>query len=338
MKFSVVASTLALVSSVFAAPLVKRDNSTASTNKTILLTNDDGWAATNIRATYRELKNAGYNVVMVAPVAQRSGYGGQFSLPTTANLTVDGGFGYPAKGAPSWGYDESDQNIWYFNGTPSSCVAFGLDYLLPTYFNNATVDMVVAGPNEGGNLSPGYYTLSGTIGATYSAVNRGYPAIAFSGTNSNNSFYQDDVDREDDDKFTPNILAKKVVQLVDAVFNSSANHPYLLPITTGLNVNFPNVGDQDDSCLDPEYVFTRLSGEESLVIDLAYNSTSGLFGYTNTATPALSRCIFGNCDLPSEQWLIDNTKCKTAVSAFSIDYDASYQQAETIKQYLSPIL
>lgn len=338
MKLSAVASALALVSSVLAAPAVKRDSSSSSSNKTILLTNDDGWASTNIRATYRELKNAGYNVVMVAPVTQRSGYGGQFSVPVSANLTEDGGFGYPAKGAPSWGYDESDQNIWYFNGTPASCVAFGIDYVLPTYFDNTTVDLVVAGPNEGGNLSPGYYTLSGTVGATYSAVNRGYPAIAFSGTNSNNSFYQDDVSRENDDKFTPNILAKKVVLLVDTLFNSSANHPNLLPVTTGLNVNFPNVGDQDESCLDPDYVFTRLSGEDSVAPDLAYNETSGLFAFVNTAMPAISKCIFGNCDLPSEQWLISSTTCKTAVSAFSIDYDASYKQAETVQGYLAPIL
>lgn len=338
MKFSAIASALALVSSVFAAPAVKRDDTSSSTNKTILLTNDDGWAATNIRAAYRELKSAGYNVVMVAPVSQRSGFGGQFAVPTSVNLTQDGGFGYPAKGAPSWGYDEDDQNIWYFNGTPASCVAFAVDYLFPTFFDNTTVDLVVAGPNEGGNLSPGYYTLSGTIGATYSAVNRGYPAIAFSGTNGNNSFYQDDVARESDDKFTPNILAKKVVQLVDAVFNSSANHPNLLPVTTGLNVNFPNVGDQDESCLDPEYVFTRLSGEDSVAPDLAYNATTGLFAFANKAVPAISKCIFGNCDLPSEQWVIDSTKCKIAVSAFSVDYDASYQQASTIQTYLAPIL
>lgn len=49
--------------------------------KNILLTNDDSWVSTNIRATYRELTLAGHNVVLVAPVSQRSGYGGKFDIP-----------------------------------------------------------------------------------------------------------------------------------------------------------------------------------------------------------------------------------------------------------------
>ena len=261
MKFSSLVSAFAAVSSVFAAPLEKRDdNELSASNKTILLTNDDGWAATNIRAAYRDLKNAGYNVVMVAPVSQRSGFGGQFNIPPTANLTTDGGFAYPPQGAPSWGHEEDDLNIWYFNGTPASCVAFAVNYVFPTYFDNATIDLVVAGPNEGTNLSPGMYTLSGTIGATYSAVGRGIPGIAFSGSNGNNSFFKDDVARENDVNFTPNIYARKVVEMVQILFNSSANHPNLLPLTTGINVNFPPTGDEDKSCLDPQFVFSRLSG------------------------------------------------------------------------------
>lgn len=50
--------------------------------KNILLTNDDSWVSTNIRATYRELTQAGHNVVLVAPVSQRSGFGGKFDVPS----------------------------------------------------------------------------------------------------------------------------------------------------------------------------------------------------------------------------------------------------------------
>lgn len=46
------------------------------------------------------------------------------------------------------------------------------------------MDLLVAGPNFGGNLGPFLYTLSGTIGATYTAVERNIPAIAFSAGNS----------------------------------------------------------------------------------------------------------------------------------------------------------
>lgn len=51
-------------SSAIAAPLAKRAE---DKNKTILLTNDDGWASTNIRATYSALKDAGYDVLLVPP-------------------------------------------------------------------------------------------------------------------------------------------------------------------------------------------------------------------------------------------------------------------------------
>lgn len=332
MKFSSIVCALTAAVSVIAAPVSSGSN---NTNKTILLTNDDGWASTNIRATYKNLKNAGYEVIMVAPVSQRSGFGGQFLLPTTKNLTTGGEFNYPPAGSPSWDHEKDDMNIWYFNGTPSSCVAFALNYIMPKYYNNKTVDLVVSGPNEGTNMSPGLYTLSGTMGATYSAVNRGIPAIAFSGSNSNNSFYKDDVSKENDKTFTPNILAKKVVQLVDALFASYHNHPNMLPVTTGLNVNFGPVGAD---CMDPEYVFTRLDGPDSMTPSLAMNQTTGLpvwsFGYY----PATFTCVFGDCDLPSEAWLITEKTCKASVSLFSIDYDADYKQASRVQSYLAPVL
>ena len=49
---------------------------------------------------------------------------------------------------------------------------------------NQSVDLVVSGVNEGSNLGPLVYTLSGTLGAAYVAVGRGIPAIAVSGQNS----------------------------------------------------------------------------------------------------------------------------------------------------------
>ena len=38
---------------------------------------------------------------------------------------------------------------------------------------NETIDLVVAGPNEGANAGPFLYTLSGTMGATYMSTYRG---------------------------------------------------------------------------------------------------------------------------------------------------------------------
>lgn len=333
MKLISVFYALTVTVSVVAAPVSSSD--TKTNNKTILLTNDDGWAATNIRSAYKSLKAAGYDVIMVAPISQRSGFGGQFDLPTTQNLASGGEFDYPPSGAPSWNHEKDDMNLWYFNGTPSSCVAFALNHILPKYYNGKTVDLVVSGPNEGTNLSPGFYTLSGTMGASYSAVLRGIPAIAFSGSNSNNSFFKDDASKESDPSFSPNILAKKVVQLVDALFASYLNHPSMLPLTTGISVNFSPVGAD---CMDPEYVFTRLSGPESMTPSLKMNETSGLPVWSYGYYPASYECVFGDCNLPSEAWLVTQKACKASVSLFSIDYDADYKQASLVKKYLAPVL
>lgn len=336
MRISTIISAFAAISTTFAAPLAKRESE--GKNKTILLTNDDGWAATNIRATYTALTKAGYEVVLVAPVQQRSGFGGQFSVPSSETLEEDGEFAYPPKGSPSWGHEDDNKNIWYFNGTPGSAVAFGLNYVLPTYFDNKTVDLVVAGPNEGLNLSPGMFTLSGTVAATYASVIRGLPAIAFSGSNSNNSFFKDDEKRlkSNDSSFAPIIYANKVVELVDRLFKDSENRERVLPLTTGLNVNFPKVGDQDKSCLDPEYIFSHLSGEDSPVPSLTYKN--GTVKWHSEKPYPATQCIFGDCDLPSEAWVIDNVKCKTPISVFSIDYDASYKQSKSVQKYLGSIL
>ncbi|OBA20105.1 sure-like protein [Metschnikowia bicuspidata var. bicuspidata NRRL YB-4993] len=332
MRLSSIFTTLATALSVSSAPV--SNESECSSNKTILLTNDDGWASTNIRAAYRELKSAGHEVILVAPVQQRSGYGGQFGLPTSKNLTAGGDFNYPPAGAPSWGHEDNDMNIWYFNGTPSSCVAFGLNYIIPEYFGNKTIDLVVGGPNEGTNLSPGLYTLSGTVGAIYSAVNRGIPGIAFSGSMTNNSFFQDDISYQNDTNFGANILAKKVVDLVDTLFESFQNRPNMIPVTTGINVNFPAVGED---CTDPEYVYTRMTGIDSEIPDLTFNETSGMPVWKYGLYEATTKCVFGDCDLPSESWLLAEEKCKSSLTLFSIDYDASYKQSQAVKSFLAPI-
>lgn len=62
---------------------------------------------------------------------------------------------------------------------------------LPAATQNQSVDLVVSGVNEGSNLGPLVYTLSGTLGAAYVAVGRGIPAIAVSGQNSTKVDYKD---------------------------------------------------------------------------------------------------------------------------------------------------
>lgn len=317
-----------------------------ATSKNILLTNDDSWAATNIRSTYQALKDAGHNVLLVAPASQRSGWSSKFDIPPVNTLQTDGEFEYIKQGDPAWGHEENDMNIWYFNGTPASSVAFALEYVIPTYFsssdeNNQTainnIDLVVSGPNEGLNLSPGTFVISGTVGATVASVFRGLPAIAFSASNTNNSFFKDSLN---DDPLEPaNIYAKKVAEFVNTLFEKQGANDRALPLGVGLTVNLPKVGYEstDESCTDPSWVFTRITGAESAAPNLLYDAESNLVKSNMTKFEALTVCYNGDCTLPSEASIIADDKCQTAVSVFSIDFDANAQITENIHSVLGPL-
>ncbi|KAG7824629.1 hypothetical protein KL909_001851 [Ogataea angusta] len=304
----------------FTSLLVLATSLVAASAQNVLLTNDDGWAATNIRALYRDLKASGHNVVMVAPARQYSGNGGRFIIPTTPNLTAAAVFDYPPAGSPAWGHEEDDSNVWYFDGSPAACVAFGLDYVVPKYFDNMTIDIVLGGPNEGNNLGERDYVLSGTIGAAYYATERGYPAIAFSGANSNNSFFKDNLD--DDPDHAPNIYSKYAVEVVEALANSPDDR--LLPESYGLNVNFPAAGsDIDASCRELTFRHTRFTGSKSLAYKVQYDDTAENMKQTTLATGAVQNCAAGDCELPDEFTIINNGNCEGTISVFTIDFDAS---------------
>lgn len=319
MKFSLLLSALAAITQA----------------KRILLTNDDSFVANNIRAAYVSLKDAGHDVYLVAPVSQRSGWSGKFDIPYTTTLLTNGEFGYVKAGEPAWGHEPNDDHIWYFNGTPASSVAFGLDYVLPVHFNLSGVDLVVSGPNQGLNLSPGLFTISGTIGAAYNAVYRGVPAIAFSGSNGNNTFYEDS---DLNDPQNPSVIyAAKVVQIVNQLFKSQGDNPRALPLSIGISVNLPKVGSQSTTgCNDPSWVATRLTGAKASGPSLAFNETSGLFSWKDRESNALSNRISGSVVVPSESEVLASG-CRSSVSFFSIDYDAPYWVTEQTKPLLGSL-
>ena len=136
----------------------------------ILLGNDDGFGSAQIREFYRLLKASGHQVVMVAPVDNESGQGGRSVFTNNKTLAVASEFNLIPAGAPSIGRDPKDQDIWYYNGTPAACTYVALDYVIPNFYGNRSIDLYVGGPNFG--LNPGYfyYTLSGTIGKTVLSI------------------------------------------------------------------------------------------------------------------------------------------------------------------------
>lgn len=333
MKFSLATVTLAATASMANA-------------LNILLTNDDGFTSSNIRATYQALKTAGHNVYLIASTSNMSGHGGQFSFATTPKLTDNTEFGDFKTGAPVIGHEESDNHIWYFNATPAACVGAGLDYVIPRFFSNVNIDLVVAGPNEGSNAGNALYQLSGTIGATNYAVDRGYPAIAFSAQHSNHSYYKDGwLPNKDDKNYHSNIYAKKVVELVSALEKSAGANPQLLPTGVGLNVNIPYVGNVAQStynlnCTDPEFVYTRMSSGAT-AYTVGFNETTGAFAWTtlnSSSAPGANAAYNGDLTLPGETTISLPKTCRIAVSAFTVDYDAPLQVDEKVRSLVSPAL
>ncbi|KAK0228243.1 sure-like protein [Armillaria fumosa] len=297
----------------------------------ILLTNDDSWASANIRATYSALKADGHNVLMVAPAVQQSGRGGTFVLPTT-NITAPGGeFGSIPVGAPFFGHDENDQNLWYFNGTPAASAVFGIDIIAPVHFGNQPIDLVVSGPNEGGNNGPFLYTLSGTIGASYASVERGIPAIAISAGNGTHRSFVTNTGVKDD---PANIAAQLVANFVAALARGiDTTKTRLLPLGVGIGINMPVFGP-GNPCVAPPFISTRMTG--GAVIDkISIDPTTGFPVSTDLVADGLNVNLNGNTQLPGET--IISAECKTAVSVYSVDYDAPSAVADPIQKHLASL-
>lgn len=77
----------------------------------IMIGNDDDFGTANIRETYRLLKAAGHNVLMVAPATQQSGQGGLSSFTDSPVLNENSDFDIIPAGAPSVGSDPNDSMI-----------------------------------------------------------------------------------------------------------------------------------------------------------------------------------------------------------------------------------
>ncbi|KAI0646773.1 5'/3'-nucleotidase sure [Trametes meyenii] len=308
------------------APLFTLLSSSAALN--VLLTNDDSWASANIRATYDALKADGHDVLLVGPAVQQSGKGGTFVLPTT-NITAPGGeFGTIPVGAPYFGQDSQNSDFFYFNGTPAAAVVFGIDIVAPKHFGSKPIDLVVSGPNEGQNNGPFVFTLSGTVGATYTAVERGIPAIAFSaGNGTHRSFTTNSGEAND----PANLAAKVVADLVRAVSDKvNVTQERLLPLGVGLSVNIPTFGP-GSNCTAPPFTFTRLTGGAT-VDQISIDPTTGFPVTQNIETRGINANINGVREDPGET--PTSAGCETAVSIFTIDYDAPERIAVPIQKRL----
>ncbi len=124
----------------------------------ILVTNDDGIGAPGLAALrdcLHSLEDRGIRYSVVAPDQNRSECG--HSVTSGRALRVV----------------QTETNAWSVDGTPVDCVRLALSDLVPT------VDMVLSGVNDGGNLGVDLL-VSGTFAAAKEGFLRGLPAVALS--------------------------------------------------------------------------------------------------------------------------------------------------------------
>jgi len=213
----------------------------------ILLCNDDGISAANLRALkqQQQLQLAGHSVIVTAPVDNQSGRGGYVAFlqpvpPLTGNERSAKALGLPA-GSAGVGTDPADPDVHYVNGTPVAACLYGIDVKASEKWGMAP-DLVISGPNEGNNTGH-INASSGTFNNLLYAINRGLPALAVSDTATaqvNGSAGLPATGRALE-------VADLVVRLLDEVLDAkpprhrAERRPLrrLMPEGVGLNVNVP---------------------------------------------------------------------------------------------------
>lgn len=128
----------------------------------ILIANDDGIAATGIRALMEVLSKE-HDVYVVAPDRERSAAGHSLTLHTPLRVEeLESKFGA--------------RRVWVTTGTPGDCVKIALSAILD---ESEKPDIVIAGINHGPNLGTDIL-YSGTVSCAMEGAMLGYPSIAVS--------------------------------------------------------------------------------------------------------------------------------------------------------------
>lgn len=223
----------------------------------IVLTNDDGFETANIRALYQRLRAAGHDVVIAAPTQNNSGRSAAVEYQREMKpLVQPTRYGGVLAGAPGVGVDPRDPDIHYVDGTPVTSLLYGLDVVAAKRWGGPP-DLVISGPNEGGNVGPSIVS-SGTVGNALYAINRGLPAIAVS---------DGPWDKVSHELLTPVsrswAVADAVVRLVAALEASRRKGQPLLPPGSGLNVNLPRI--EPSQLATAPFVHSRIGGTADYV-------------------------------------------------------------------------
>ena len=162
----------------------------------ILVTNDDGVRSQGIIALFTAMKELG-DAYIVAPDSERSAVSHALTMHR------------PLKA------EELAERIYAVNGTPTDCVAIGVNKILPE-----RPALIVSGINKGGNVGDDI-TYSGTVSAAIEGTIMGIPSFAVSIAGEKNFHFD--------------AAACYSIEIAKYVLEKS------LPYDTLLNVNLPNV-------------------------------------------------------------------------------------------------
>ena len=122
----------------------------------VLVSNDDGVDAPGIKALAKGLREAGHEVLVVAPDRDRSGASNSLTLDAPIRVV------------------QLDAQTWKVYGTPTDCVHVAI-----TGMFEAEPDIVVSGINNTANLGDDVI-YSGTVAAAMEGRFLGLPAVAMS--------------------------------------------------------------------------------------------------------------------------------------------------------------
>ena len=123
----------------------------------ILITNDDGYFADGLKLLKEIAEQYSNDVWVVAPEVEKSGASHALTFKGEMKLKMH------------------SEKFFSLDGTPSDCVAIGLDRVL----TDARPDLILSGINSGCNLGEDV-TYSGTIAAAMEGLIRRVPSIAIS--------------------------------------------------------------------------------------------------------------------------------------------------------------
>ena len=166
----------------------------------ILVTNNDGVHSPGIISLYNIMKEIG-DVYVVAPDRERSAVSHALTMHR------------PLKA------EQLEDHIYSLNGTPTDCVAVGINKILPD-----KPAFVVSGINKGSNLGDDI-TYSGTVSAAIESTIMGIPSFAISLA----------LNKKNVRPLNFDTAAKIAVKIGKYILENS------LPYDTFLNVNVPDI-------------------------------------------------------------------------------------------------